>query len=186
MKGAVAGVLVVICLCGAGCDCRGTPPTGSHAEEVKRRPARSSFLDALMRRPGAAPLDELNPDPAQLGPAWMKDDLLVRLVASGSGSEGWDGVWFREVKVNRVFAADADRVRFTREFAAGLRRLASERGCELTGIPGDNEAPPRDLRLGYKCGGVAGSIRVSVGLPDPADKTVHSITIRVQEPPQDD
>jgi hypothetical protein len=186
MRGAVAGVLVVVCLYGLGCDRRGSPPAGAQAEEVKGRPARSSFLDALMTRPGAAPLDELSPDPAQLGPGWTKDDLLVRLFASGSGSDGWNGVWFREVKVNRGFAADADRARFTGDLIAGLRRLASERGCELKGIPGNTETPPRGLRLAYTCGGIAGSIRMSVSQPNPADKTVYSITIRVQEPPQDD
>jgi hypothetical protein len=186
MRGAVAGLLVVVCLYGVGCDHRGSPQPDTPVEEGTGRTTRSSFLNALMTRSGAAPLDELSSDPAQLGPGWTKDDLLVRLFASGSGSEGWDRVWFREVKVNREFATDADRVRFTTDLTAGLRRLASERRCELKGIPADNEPLPRDFRLSYACGGVAGSIRVTVSQPNPANKTVHSITIRVQEPPQDD
>jgi hypothetical protein len=183
MRGTFAGVLVVACLSSVGCDRRGSPPSGIHAEEVKGRPARSSFLEALMTRPGAAPLDELAPDPAQLGSGWTKDDLLVQLFASGGGSEGWDGVWRREVMINRSFATDADQVRFTRDLIAGLRRLASERGCELKGIPGDTDTPPRDLRLTYVCGGATGSIRLSVSRTSPADQTLHSITIRIQEPP---
>jgi hypothetical protein len=187
MREVAGSSLLVACLIVAGCD-RQTPSLPANANAAaKGLPSRSAFLDALFERSGGAALDELSPDPAQLGPGWTKDDLLVRLFASGGGSAGWEEErWVRAVTVNRTFAADAERARFLQRLLAELRRLAAERGCEIQGAKELGDAPPAGFRLLYACQGVSGSIQVSVRHPNPADQTVHAVTVVVAEPPKGD
>jgi hypothetical protein len=181
----ITGAILILVV--AGCE-RQSPSLPADANAAaKGLPSRSAFLDALFGRPGVAALDELSPDPAQLGPGWTKDDLLVRLFASGGGSAGWEQErWIRAVTVNRTFAAEAERVRFLQQLLAELRRLAAERGCEIKAAKELGAAPPAEFRLTYGCQDVSGSIQVSVRQPNPADKTVHAVTVVVAEPPKSD